>query len=71
MVAQKEMQQQSENNEERVNNINSSILMLTNQNSSFRKMINESNESMRNDIIIDSGASKSYFNSTRRLRNLK
>jgi hypothetical protein len=67
------MQQQNENKEEKVKFTNSSMFMLTNQISSYRKTnkdINE-NESMRNDIIIDSGASKSYFNSVRRLSNAK
>jgi hypothetical protein len=47
--------------------------MLTNKFQSYRKSnidVNE-NESMKNDIIIDSGASKSYFNSITRLSNVK
>jgi hypothetical protein len=59
LASQQEMQQQ--NKEEKVNNTKSSFFMLTNKISCHRKPnnnINE-NESMRNDIIIDSGASKS------------
>jgi hypothetical protein len=73
MAAQQEMQQQNENKEEKVKYTNSSIFMLTYQISSYRKTnkdINE-NESMRNNIIIDLGASNSYFKSLRLLSNVK